>query len=117
MPYQGARAHPDATEGGRIYAVSKVRLDSDGQVTRVLWSEVSAASNLDVGAQVPAQLAEVLDALHAGHDVVARFASQHPHVPQRALRVVEHADGRESLALAGPSVSGGEIADIAKMNN
>jgi hypothetical protein len=116
MTYHGTRAQPNIKQGGRSFAISKVRLDSDGRVTRVLWSEVSAASNLDVGAQVPAQLADVLDALHAGHEVVARFASRHPHAPDRALEVVEHADGRESLALAGPSVAGCEIADIAKMN-
>ena len=115
-PYQGARARTSPKEIERVFAVSKVRLDSDGQITRVLWAEVNAASNLGVGTDMVASLSEVIDALHAGHRVLAKFATAQLNLPERAFEVIEHSNGRETLALAGPHTTDREIPDIARLH-
>ena len=100
-----------------MFAISKVRLDSDGRVTRVLWAEVNAASNLGVSNGVTAPVFEVVDAIHAGHQVLAHFSPGQAHLPERAFEVVEHADGRETIALAGPPAPGRELADITPLRS
>lgn len=106
-------------EQGRLFEVSKVRLGADGQVSEVLWGEVDARSDLDVGARVRATAAEVIDAIQDGAVVVALFSAstgaRRKPLPQpdRAFVVVEHADGREHIAFAdGPSPQR-NLADIA----
>jgi hypothetical protein len=117
MTYQGARAPDAANDIERVFEISKARIDSHGHVTRVLWGEVNAASNLGVGRPVTAPVAEVVDALHAGHRVLARFGGAQPLLPERAFVVVDHADGHETLALAGAAVAGREITDIAALDS
>ena len=63
MTYQGERARPMPSENGRFFLVLKVRIGRDGQVSDVLWSEIDASSDHDVGAQVLAMASQVLDAL------------------------------------------------------
>jgi hypothetical protein len=115
QPHQGTRARTSHKEIERVFAVSKVRLDSDGHITRVLWAEVNAASNLGVSTDVVASLSEVIDALHAGHRVLAQFAAAQLNLPERAFEVIEHGDGRETLALAGPHTPDREVPDIARL--
>lgn len=116
-PYQGARAQPDAKPTRRVFAVSKVRLDPHGGIEEVLWAEVNAKSNLGVGAAVRAPASEVVDAIHAGHDVIALFAQTHATpratAPERPFVIVDHSDGHETIALAGPDTPGRGLRDIA----
>ena len=44
MTYEGVRARPLASENGRLFEVSKVRIGPDGRVSDVLWGEVDADS-------------------------------------------------------------------------
>ena len=60
MTYQGERARPMASEKGRVFEVSKVRIGADGHVSDVLWVEVDSGSDQDVGTRVLASAAEVV---------------------------------------------------------
>lgn len=64
MTYQGERARPLASEKGRFFEVSKVRIGADGHVSDVLWVEVESGSDQEVGTRVLASAAEVVDAIH-----------------------------------------------------
>lgn len=115
MTYQGERARPMASETGRFFEVSKVRIGADGHCTDVLWGEVGAGANREVGAAVAATADEVVDAIHDGATVTARFAP-HGHLPERAFVVVEHEDGRECIALGGASSPGRNLEDLDRLD-
>ena len=114
MTYQGERARQAATEVGRYFEVSKVRLDPDGHVTDVLWIEVDAGSNRAVGTPVVAAVAEVVDAIHDGAQVAATFDSTDPY-PRRPLVVIQHNDGRECIAIGGTTAPGRNISDLDRL--
>ena len=120
MTYQGERARPLASEKGRYFEVSSLRLDADGFVSQVLWGEVDPASSLDVGARVLATCAEVMDAIHDGASVTAAFPASGTaglgQLPERLFVVAEHGDGRELLALEGADSPGRNLADIASLD-
>jgi hypothetical protein len=115
MTYQGERARSIATEAGRVFEVSKVRLGSDGHVSDVLWGEVDAASDHEVGPRVLASAAELVDAIHDGAQVVAVFPPSPGRLPERRLVVILHNDGRECIAFDGPSSPGRDLADMARL--
>ena len=100
MTYQGAKARPLDGETKRVFSISKIRLDPAGWPTHVLWGEVNAASDLDVGAQRVALVADVVDALHDGAEVAAVFLPPRVHTPEHLLVVTERPDGSETIALA-----------------
>ena len=100
MTYQGAKARPLDGETKRFFSISKIRLDPDGWPTHVLWGQVNAASDLDVGAQRVALVADVVDALHDGAEVAAVFLPPRVHTPEHLLVVTERPDGSETIALA-----------------
>ena len=100
MTYQGAKARPLDSETKRFLAISKIRLDPSGWPTHVLWGEVNAGSNLDVGAQRVAPVADVVDAIHDGAEVAAVFLPTRVHTPEHLLVVTERPDGSETIALA-----------------
>ena len=114
MSYQGARAQPEDTETRRAFAVSKIRLGADGHIAEVLWAEWNPKSNLAVSGEVLRSVAEVVDALHDGAQVAARFGHSGRPLPERSFVVLEHADGRETIALDGPPSAEREIGDISK---
>lgn len=116
MTYQGERARSMASESGRSFEVSKVRIGKDGHVSEVLWGEVGARSDRPVSAAVLATAAEVVDALHDGARVSAVFSAER-RVPERSFVVVEHADGRECIAFDGGPSPGRNIADIDQFND
>jgi hypothetical protein len=115
MTYQGVRARPIASEKGRFFAVSHVRLDAAGHVSAVRWNEVDAKSDHDVSAPVVAAVADVVDALHDGAQVAAVFAGANPALPERLFVVLEHDDGSESIALDATASPGRNLADIVKL--
>ena len=119
MTYQGKRSRPMASENGRYFEVSKVRIGSDGRISDVLWVEVDASSDLDVGARVVVTAAELMDAIHDGARVAAVFSARKAHKPQpeRSFVIIEHADGRESIALDGPPSKGRELIDVAALDD
>ena len=100
MTYQGARARSRDSETGHFFAVSKVRLDSFGQVTHVLWNEVNTKSNSDLSSAALVSVADVVDAIHAGAQVAAVFQGWLPHVPEHLFEIIAHRNGGETIALA-----------------
>ena len=121
MTYQGERARPIASEEGRCFEVSKVRIGADGHVSDVLWGEVDGDSDHDVGARILASAAEVMDAIHDGAQVAAvfpTFGAEHPgHRPERVFVIVEHEDGRECIAFEGPPSPGRDLADVVSLDD
>lgn len=103
MTYQGARARPRDSEIGHFFAVSKVRLDSFGHVTHVLWSEVDTKSNRDLSSAALVSVADVVDAIHAGAQVAAVFQGWLPHIPKHPFEIIAHLNGGETIALARPT--------------
>lgn len=115
MTYRGERSRELATEEGRVFEVSEVRLAKDGQVLDVLWGEVNSASGLDVGAKIQTTAAEVMDAIHDGAVVVALFDTSEVHLRKRPFVIVLLPEGGERLVLAGPAVPGHELADLRRL--
>jgi hypothetical protein len=99
MTYQGARARPIDNEMKRFYSVSKIRLDAAGWATHVLWNEINAKSNGNVGAPFVVPVADVVDAIHAGAHVRATLLPPHAHLPECVFEVVEGRDGTEAIDL------------------
>jgi hypothetical protein len=116
MTYQGERARPMATEVGRYFEVSKVRIGADGHVSDVLWGEVQPGVDRVVGERSVVGVADVVDALHDGAQVAAVFAG-HAHLPERPFVITLHADGRECIAFEGPSSAGRDVADLARLQD
>jgi hypothetical protein len=113
-PPAPARRAPHAT---KVYAVSKVELDADGRVTRVLWGRVDTAKN-DWAA--PERIAPVIDAvrvLQAGDPVFALFPTTNGHVPDRRFVVAAYDDGRQTLVLDGPATHEREIHDMDRITS
>ncbi len=117
MTYQGERAHTIASESRRNFAVSKVRIDADGQVRDVLWTEVSGRSDQDVGAPVVAPVADVVDAIQDGAQVAALFSSSKGRLPERVFVVLKKDDGREYIAFDNSPSPGRNLADMAKLDD
>jgi hypothetical protein len=98
-------------------AVSKIRLDCDGNVAKVYWAVVDLASNEQVSPDVLAPVREVVDAIQAGDVVLAIF---HPDVPAhlqgRRFEVVQRGSGAKSVGLKGPVVPTQELCDMPKLD-
>jgi hypothetical protein len=112
MTYQGELARQMASESGRAFEVSKVRIGADGHVSAVLWTEVGGKSDQAVGARVVAPVADVVDAIHDGAQVAAVFPAAKVHVPERRFVVVKHEDGRECVTFDDAPLPGRNLADM-----
>ena len=98
-------------------ALSKIRLDCDGNVAKVYWSVVDLASNEQVSPEVLAPVREVVEAIHAGNDVVALFDNTVPaRLQKRRFVVVQRGNGAESVGLRGPVVPTQELCDMQKLD-
>ena len=104
-----------ASERGRTFEVSKVRIGPDGHVSDVLWSEVDVKTDSAVGARVLATAAEVVDAIHEGAQVEAAFQAG-DHLPERGFVIVLLEDGRECIALDGPPSPGRNLTDLDSLD-
>ena len=120
MTYQGARARSEADETRRVFAVSKVRLNEVGSVTDVLWAEINAKSNLDIGASVVVPVADVIDAIHDGAQVSAVLPVQFGAMPDHAFEVIEFTNGLETIDLVGSHSASDkrhpELSDLAQLD-
>jgi len=121
MTYQGERARPLASEAGRYFEVSKVRIGADGLVSDVLWVEVNAGSDMNVSPHVLASAADVVDALHDGAQVAAVFPpSKADHArlaPERQFVVVEQEDGSEGLSFSDAGTEGHSLSDMDSLDD
>jgi hypothetical protein len=111
MSYQGARARSEADETRRVFTVSKVRLNDVGSVIDVLWAEINAKSNLDIGESVVVPVADVIDAIHDGAQVSAVFPARFGALPDYAFEVIEFTNGLETIQLVG-SLGAGEESRV-----
>ena len=98
---QGVRAWLDRGKHMSVFAVSKVRLDSDGCLTHVLWGVVDTKSNQWVSPEVVAPVVEVVDAIQKGDHVVALFPTAFGHVPGPQFTIADNA-GELGVTLQGP---------------
>lgn len=115
MTYRGERSRFLATEEGRVFEVSKVRLSADGHVRDVLWGEVDTASGQLVGPRMEVSAADVLDAIHDGAQVVALFERPKPHLRKRGFIIVLHEDSQERLSFEGSPRPGRELVDMSRL--
>ncbi len=112
------RAAPSRARGGKrkhIHAVSKVRLDADGRITDVFWGRVDPARNDWASPEVVAPVAQVVDALRAGHQVFALFPSEHGHLPDRQFVVADYDGARRTIVLDGPAAYEREVHDMDRL--
>lgn len=116
MTYRGERSGFLATEQGRVFEVSKVRLSSDGHVRDVLWGEVDTASGQYVGPRMEVSAADVVDAIHDGAQVVALFEKPEPHMRKRGFVIVLRENGQERLSFEGAPVPGRELMDMSRLD-
>jgi hypothetical protein len=99
----------------KTFAVSKVRLDNDGRITDVFWGEVDTARNDWREPESAVPVAQVVSAIRAGGQVFALFPSTHGHLPDRRFRVVDYANGWETVALEGPPTFEREVHDMERI--
>lgn len=119
MSYQGARARSEDDETRRVFAISKVRLNGAGSVTDVLWSEINAKSNLDIGVSVVVPLADVIDAIHDGAQVSAVFPARFGAMPDYTFEVIEFTNGLETIDIVRPSGAApvGHLSDLDRLGD
>lgn len=102
--------------GMRTFAVSKVGLDVDGRVTRVLWGRVDTVRNAWATPEVVAPVAEAVEALSAGDQVFALFPSIHGHLPERRFVIADYDGGLKTIVLDGPPTHEREVHDMDRIN-
>ncbi len=100
MTYEGSRARPLATEEKRVFEVSAVQLDSKAWPTHVLWAEVSSKSNLNVCEPYMVSVADVVNALQDGAQVLTACLPPHNHLPPHHLIVLEREGNPPSITQA-----------------
>lgn len=83
-----------------VFAVSKVLLKPDGELSHVLWGVVDPKSNQWVTPEVVAPVEQVADAIRRGDHVVALFPTDYGHVPGSEF-VLERHNGRMRVTLDG----------------
>jgi len=97
------------------FAVSKVGLDADGRVIRVLWGRVGTLRNAWSMSEVMAPVSEAVNALDAGDQVFALFPSIHGRLPDRRFIVADHDGGLKTIVLDGPTAHEREIHDMDRI--
>lgn len=107
--------HTNATPRS-TFAVSKVKLDSDGRITAVLWGKVDTSKNAWAAPEVVVPVAAVADALSAGDQVFALFPSTHGHLPDRRFVVADYDGGRKTIVLDGPATYEREVHDMNRLD-
>jgi hypothetical protein len=116
MAYQGAKARELLQDPMSVFAVSKVRLDVDGRVTDVLWGVIDKKSNHWVSPAALAPVAEVVEAIHNGDQVLALFPTNDGRLPEREFEVVEFDDGTETIELDASNAPAPEIRNMVQLD-
>ena len=117
MPrHLGAGARQLLRDAVSAFAVSKVRLDVDGRVTDVLWAVIDKKSNHWVSPAALAPVAEVVEAIHNGDQVLALFPTNGGRLPEREFEVVEFDDGTETIELDAANAPAPDIRDMVQLD-
>ncbi|QCB45560.1 hypothetical protein [Hydrogenophaga sp. PAMC20947] len=98
------------------FAVSKVRLDTGGRITDVLWGRVDPAKNDWATSEVIVAVAAVVDALHAGSQVFALFPATHGHLRERRFVVADYDGDRKTIVLDGGTARDREVHDMDRLD-
>ena len=114
-PRKSISSYSSRRRARSVIAVSKVGLDADGRVTHVQWGRVDTTTNLWIGAESVAPVADAVAAVLAGDQVFALFASTDGHLPGRQFTSVDYDDGRQTIALQGAPKAGREIHDMDRL--
>jgi hypothetical protein len=114
--YKGAKARGLLREPMSVFAVSKVRLDVDGRVTDVLWGVIDKKSNHWVSAAAPGTVADVVEAIHNGDQVLALFPTNGGRLPEREFDVVEFDDGTETIELDAANEPAPGLRDMVQLH-
>jgi len=99
-----------------VFAVSKVRIDSGGNVTAVMWGVVDTKSNHWVTPELIAPVSDVVAAIRNGDLVAALFPSPDGHVPGRFFVVGDDDAGGETIAFDGPPKNERSVFDMDKLD-
>ncbi len=83
-----------------VFAVSKVLLKRNGDLSHVLWGVVDTKSNQWVSPEVVAPVEEVADAIRRGDHVVALFPTDFGHVPGSEF-ILDESGGKTRVTLDG----------------
>jgi hypothetical protein len=101
-------------ETHRVFSISEIRRDPQGWPTHVLWGEVNAKSDRDVGDRLVAPVADVVDAIQGGAVVTAVFLPPKLRLPDHVFVVTERPDGGETIALARSTA---QTAGLARLED
>ena len=98
-PGRAEKARPFAIDFMSAFAVSRIELDVDGRVTKVVWGVIDRKSMRWVSAEALAPVADVVEAIHKGDQVLAVLPGRDSGLPEREFVVVEFDDGTETIEL------------------
>jgi hypothetical protein len=115
-PYQGAHARDLLRDSASVFAVSKIRIDVDGRVSEVLWGVIDKKSNHWVSQAALAPVAEVVEAIHNGDQVLALFPTNDGRLPERQFEVVDFDDGTETIELDASNASAPGMRDMVQLD-
>lgn len=99
-----------------VYAVSAVRLDSDGRITAVEWGRVNTSTNQWESEPEQASVAEVVQAIEAGDPIFSLFPTDSGLVPGLPFMVVEYDNGWKTINLDGHPTFDREVHDMQRMS-
>ena len=114
--HRGNKCQLFARDFMSAFAVSKIDLDTDGRVTRVLWGVIDKTSNRWVSDEELAPVAEVVAAIQSGDQVLAIFPPTAGRLPEREFVVVEFDDGTETIELDEISGPAPRIHDLGRID-
>ena len=108
---------PNETTLATLEGVDRLTIltGADGRVTHVQWGRVDTATNLWLGTESVAPVADAVAAVLAGDQVFALFASADGYLPGRQFASVDYDDGRQTIALHGAPKAGHEIHDMDRL--
>ena len=82
-----------------------------------LWGVIDKKSNHWVSPAAVAPVAEVVDAIHNGDQVLALFPTNGGRLPEREFEVVEFDDGTETIELDASNAPAPEIRDMIQLDD
>jgi hypothetical protein len=85
-------------------------------VTEVLWGVIDQKSNHWVSPAELAPVAELVEAVHNGDQVLALFPANDGRLPEREFGVVEFDDGTETIELDASNAPAPEIRDMVQLD-
>jgi hypothetical protein len=92
-------------------------MDADGRVAEVLWGVIDKESSHWVSPTALAPVAEVVEAIHNGDQVLALFPTSIGRLSEREFEVVEFDDGIETIELNASNPPAADIRDMVQLDD